>query len=399
MFQSFKQKVVKQNKVAGISVQIAPDGSMLYSYTLLEQLKGLIVVTAKGHHITDLSVVKSQISSDWPVVVQIDGKGFLHKPLEGNTVDKSKIVSSIIPNAKDEDFYLQQTEQYISIIRRKVLDDFLKTFTEILALPVSISFGPFALELLMGIISDFPTSIGPYQLKIIDQHIFNFTFTENKETFLIRVDDQDMASDELLSYAVALQFLVKGEAVCEAVDIVTQHASDWNEKLFFKKAGWGVMLFFLVLLLINFVLYTIYDSRYQTLQKQRYGAGNQFALQDNLQTQVQQKESFLQNAGWLAPSKISFEADRLAATVPASIKLTSLIINPVEEIIENEVKKQQFRNGDIVIEGSCTTPEALNTWIKVIDSFDWIDKVKLNNYLYDNRAHEAVFQLGLKVKK
>jgi Tfp pilus assembly protein PilN len=399
MFQAFKQKIVKQNIVAGISVHFAQDGALQYSYCLLEQEKGLIVIKAQEANIDDLDKIKTAIPPNYPLAIHIDGKGFLHKNIGGSKVERHKIVSAFIPNAKDEDFYLQQTTHYISIIRKNVLEKWLSDFSKQIEMPVAVSFGPFVLELILPLISSLSGTLAGYALSIIENHIVGFSVNVPAEDALVKVGDQELKSSQLLSYAVALQFLVRVEVCCEGIQEVEKTAADWTERLFFKKAGWAVMIFFLGLLLLNFVLYSIYDDKNKELQKQRYGSGNEYALQENLQKQVKQKEEFLQKAGWLSPSKMSYYADRLASAVPVSIKLTDMKLHPEEEVVENEIKKQVFRNGEIVITGTCSNPLALNSWIKLIDSYAWIESVNLNNYLYDNREHLANFKLDIKIKE
>lgn len=399
MFQAIKQKVVKQNKAVGISVRIAQDGSTTYSYCLLEQEKGLVNIKSQGSNIPNLDKIKSIIPQDCPVVLQIDGKGFLHKHLEGSKIENNKIVSSIIPNAKDEDFYLQNSQEYISIIRRNNLDEILNSIEKEIGIPVAVSFGPFALSIVLPLINSEIVNLDYYNLATKDNKIVSFSINENTNSSIINIGEQALQSNEILSYAVALQFLIGLDINCKNISKVEQQAGDWNEKLFFKKAGWAIMLFFLALLLINFILYSFYDNKNKELQQQRYGSGNQFSLQENLQKQVTQKEEFLQKAGWLSPSKMSYFADRLASQIPSSIKLTELKINPVEEIIENEIKKQIFKNRTVIIKGTCSNPSALNSWIKIIDDYEWIESAKLNNYLYDNREHQANFILDIKIKE
>src|SRR3546814_20230528 len=61
------------------------------------------------------------IGRDVPVAISINGKGIIHRMLPEDGVDENGL-KTVLPNAKAEDFYVQQTEwegaKWLSVARR-----------------------------------------------------------------------------------------------------------------------------------------------------------------------------------------------------------------------------------------------------------------------------------------
>jgi len=404
MLQNIKDKILKHEKIAGVAAKINTDSSVQYSYVLLAIEKGKIKLVAQAKNWLTIEELKAELLNDYPIVIQIDGKGFLHKKLEESIANDSKVVSKIIPNAKDDDFYLQQFSnkngQHVSIVRKNQLDELLHTFYKTIKIPLAISFGGFSIEIIIPFLESTlnQQNLGSYTIHSIDNEINTISVSTENELQKTKIEDDYISNNAVVAYAVGLQFLLKNGAYCTQIASINQENSDWQEKSLFKKAGMGMLVFFLVILLVNFALFTLWSDKNKTLQQARFGSGNYYSLIESVQNQLSKKESFLTKVAWNTPSKISFYADRLAATVPTSIKLTQMQIMPSEEVIENEIKKTIFQQNTILINGSCSNPTELNTWIKSMDEFNWIEQVKLNDYLFDSREHVANFKLYIKVK-
>lgn len=404
MLQNFKDKILKHDKIAGVAAKINTDSSVQYSYVLLTIEKGKIKLVYQAKHWLSVEELKLELPNDYPIVIQIDGKGLLHKKLDENIANDSKVVSKIIPNAKDDDFYLQQFSnkngQHVSIVRKNQLDELLQTFYKTIKIPLAISFGGFCNEIILPFLESTlnQQNLGSYTIHAVDNEINTIVVSTENELQKTKIDEDYISNNAVVAYAVGLQFLLKSGAYCTQIASLNQENSDWQEKTLFKKAGMGMLVFFLVILLINFALFTLWSDKNKTLQQDRFGSGNYYSLIESVQNQLSKKESFLTKVAWNSPSKVSFYADRLAATVPTSIKLTQMQIMPSEEVIEKEIKKTVFQQNTILINGSCNNPTELNTWIKSMDEFNWIEQVKLNDYLFDSREHIANFKLYIKVK-
>src|SRR5690606_27373475 len=72
-----------------------------------------------------LPALTSRIAGNVPVVLSFSGKGIIHRMLPANNVGSDGL-KTILPNAKAEDFYVQQTEwegvNWPSVVRRELVD-------------------------------------------------------------------------------------------------------------------------------------------------------------------------------------------------------------------------------------------------------------------------------------
>jgi hypothetical protein len=123
-----------------------------------------------------------------------------------------------------------------------------------------------------------------------------------------------------------------------------------------------------------------------------------FNEMEKLSKEVKEKEAFLSGAGWLQSSSACYYADRIAATVPPSVKLTELSINPLDEKKSKEEKKQLFSTGSILIKGDCSRPTELNEWLDQIKLIDKINKARLVNYFYDNKENKGSFSIEIETE-
>ena len=114
-----------------------------------------------------------------------------------------------------------------------------------------------------------------------------------------------------------------------------------------------------------------------------------------MKKEVGEKEKFFQNEGWMQSSQTSFYADRIAATVPESVLLSSLSVNPVDDKNSREKRKKLFHEGLIVLTGTCKRPIDLNGWIKRLKDFHWAKKVDVENYTYDSGDRMGKFRVEM----
>src|SRR3546814_17368441 len=87
------------------------------------------------------------IGRDVPVAISINGKGIIHRMLPEDGVDENGL-KTVLPNAKAEDFYVQQTEwegaTWLSVARREVVDKIVEQVEQLGVAVVCVALGPLA---------------------------------------------------------------------------------------------------------------------------------------------------------------------------------------------------------------------------------------------------------------
>ena len=186
----------------------------------------------------------------------------------------------IIPNARPEDFYTtQHHHQFVSIIRREAVDRTVAALSEKGLFVLSVSAGPFALNALAPILSDGISAfcIQGQQLTMIGQQISDITpVAENGEPEArYTVGEGDLAARYLLAYATALTHFVQtsGSLLQESGQQEFRH---WQ---IFTKTLPALLVFFLVVLLINTVVYL---DAFQTNQELVHQTSSSTAMLEKL---------------------------------------------------------------------------------------------------------------------
>jgi hypothetical protein len=141
-----------------------------------------------------------------------------------------------------------------------------------------------------------------------------------------------------------------------------------------------MLAFLFFLMIINFMLFSTFFSKKNTLSTQVNLVQSQLMQHDTLLKEVQQKKEFLLNAGLLDDSRLSFYADQIAIDLPTSITLTELNINPITKNVTPEGDILNATNKLIKMTGLCTQTTILNEWIKILEKKTWIKNTHLVNY-------------------
>jgi Tfp pilus assembly protein PilN len=152
-----------------------------------------------------------------------------------------------------------------------------------------------------------------------------------------------------------------------------------------------------LLLLINLILKFSIDAENKTLAQKEKSYKIMLARVDSLRNEVNEKKSFLTEAGWIESSKISFMADKIASTIPETIKLTEMSLYPKNDNLSVTQKKMVFDNHTVLVAGRCSKPTELNPWIKALKSFKWISNASVMNYIYDEKEKQGKFIVEVKI--
>jgi hypothetical protein len=410
MIAKVKEKITRIKKAAGVEITLLPNNRYRLSLVVLSVDKKAIVIEKKEQiESGNIEVLKTVLDKDISLYLVLNGRGILHKKISESGSDTNNLIQSVLPNAKPQDFYIQkiisEKSCLISIIRKEVADPILDIIENSGLDCTGFSLGGavvFSLKPLIAEATDKSELIwADHHLEtdaannVIDYKFLGKGILENK---FIQVDSERIEEDYLISYAAAFNMLINLEPLPAFVERVKQNKEEFFNKQLFKKMSWSVLVFFLVVLIVNFVLFADFSSKNNELVQKENKYSSMITELETLGKEVTEKESFLSDAGWLQPSSMTYYADRIAATVPSSVKLTDFSINPLDERKSKEAKKELFTTGMIVLKGDCVRPTELNEWLDKIKSIDKINKARLVNYSFDNKENKGSFSIEIETQ-
>ena len=95
-------------------------------------------------------------------------------------------------------------------------------------------------------------------------------------------------------------------------------------------------------------------------------------------------------------SKTSLYFDQIGLIVPNSILLSSMNYQPILKNIEAQ-KKIVLNSQTLFIKGSSSNSKNFSTWIKNLESFDWINSVDIVDYGIGKKTN-IMFELRIVLK-
>ncbi|MDF2456913.1 MAG: hypothetical protein K0R51_2906 [Cytophagaceae bacterium] len=406
MLDRLKQRLVSFDKVAGVEILLLQDGSMDIRLIVLAKVKNKIQVQQALEDLKSIDQLKAYITPDMPIALVINGRGILNKKVS-ESFDRSNSVQLFLPNAKPVDFYQQvyqaQPHCWVSIVRRNTALDIMNEFQQHELSVVSFSTGALGVLPILALIAEDvkegKVRFSEHTLTISNEQFIDYTFDFARSETKVFTIDEDKVSEQLLnSYSAALGCLL--QLTVSEFDIQEVHTSkeEFEYQKLFKLLAIGLGIFFTSILLLNFVLFSLFSQKNNELLLSESQSRGLLQKMGTLENEVKEKNSFLSEAGWLSSLKSSFYADRIAVTIPASVKLTELTVNPINDRKTKELRKTVFESGLVKIAGSSNRPTDLNEWIDKIKAIPSVKKARLLNYTYDQKERVGNFNVEIIVE-
>jgi len=101
-----------------------------------------------------------------------------------------------------------------------------------------------------------------------------------------------------------------------------------------------------------------------------------------LQEEEELKREFIQKLGLEVNPQFAVFSDEIGETVPQSIQLSKLIVNPLKKTIRKK-KLIEFKNEIIEIGGFCKSSQVCNEWVQELRNLSWIKKIELVEFKFN----------------
>lgn len=397
----------KGKEVVGLHVQLLPDG-LKYVYCQLKNERNAVEVISKGQF-DRINEIREMDFSKHPVYLSLDGAGIMHFRLKEEFNEKP--LDQVLPNAKLEDYYIQKItlhdEMWVSFLRQDVLNQILADLKELSVLPIQLNLGAF--ELNLSAISELENVV-QYDYSLFQN---NWRFENGKLSAVVKNEINVELNNSVVRIADGLQleslFLLPffnglahfGVAVSEMdhqPKQISENKKNFTQKRLFVIGGWAALIFCLILLLVNFLLFDYYNAKLNQVQGELSAKSVNLEKVNELEKEVAEKNVFFEKSGLITPELVAFKADRIAATVPKNILLNQIEINPRLKKKLKADESPSFLFGEILIMGESKNTIDLNNWVQELNAFDWITEVGIVDYESIKNRNAGEFMLKVIVK-
>ncbi len=377
------------------------------SYTLialeLTSAKDGIEVSRRFVDIT-LEELAQKNTKKIPVYFSIGGKGVIHKKVKAeDNVQDQELLSQVLPNASMKDFYLQQSkiegfESWVSVIRKDVLDGLIEKIEGLNLFGVELYLGPFAINNTISLLDKMTLSTTSHELIIENNNIIQLDSlgaVSNGEEY--NIEGEVISSHELISFGTAFNhFVPSAKIIPVSVDKVAQLKEEYLYKNKALIGGFSIVAFFFIVVMANLLIANSYEETHNSLQYQVNSKRQYLVELTKLEKELTTKEQFIQSSGVARASRLSFYTDQIGLSIPTTIQLNQLFINPLEKRI-NKAEDINFNYNSIKITGTVSRSIELNNWIKSLKEYKWVNEIIIVSFIQDNLKTVGEFELELTI--
>ncbi len=406
--------IFKSTRAAGIEVVFLPEGGFSINIALIKVSRGNLSIEKTISGIEDINEIKTHISSDTPLCLVFNGKGIIHKNVEITEKDIDKtLVRKVIPNANIKDFHLQAQPRvighgFVSIIRKAIADDIISKLKSNGYFIVSVQLGAFSLMPIASLIDEELKDKTSFELKIVghnitinnnsvEEYLFDKTSASVKKE--INIDGKPISTDVLIALSAALGYLqptIK-TAVADVAEVAIDQ-EEFQQKKIFTTVGWSALVFFMIVLLVNYMLL----DNYSKMAADKEAEATQYAgiekEKEKLEAEMNEKKVFIESMGVAESSNTSYYSDRLVTSVPHDIDLTKMVIHPLAKKIKKD-ERIEFNNNVIIVEGECSKSKDLDDWVQSMKKeYNWVKQITVVGYSQNNSQEKGAFQLSINLK-
>ncbi len=223
--------------------------------------------------------------------------------------------------------------------------------------------------------------------------------SNSSEKVSYTIGDESVSSSSLSAFAIAFQEFLPGYAGHSLSDERFKNfKEEYAQKRQFKTFGFASLILVFMVLLVNFYFFNDLRDTFNANEEKLGVSETQLSKLRSIQDEVKLKKNFMEQSGWLKPSKNSFHADRIGASVPPSISLTTIEINPRDSKRSKKEKEDIFGSDLISIEGLCKSSYTMNEWINGLKLLEWVDNAEVIEYVRVPGKTKATFTIEVKIK-
>ena len=364
------------NKLISISINLSSE---------FPELEGGSFVLSNGdvNFESDINDFKKEEILKFPVVLTIEGKGVLHKFTETSS-DKIKL-RNIIPNIKEEDFYINYTPNangtWVSIVRKDVVSKILEDKGVSIDNIVDLYLGPTAIQWLTEMSNELPSFVGGSELTYQNNQLQSIRKSSEGHLKNRLIFGADLEFNKHLSFIGALVSFSKKNSFHKN-EFWTKNTSTLKDKKTFQNTLKLTLAILLLVFMGNMVFNQVLNGTYN--EKAALALKNTDLVNQSVALQEEEdlRKEFIEKLGLEVNPQFAVFSDEIGETVPQSIQLSRLIVNPLKKAIRKK-KLIEFKKEIIEIGGFCKSSQVCNEWVQELRTLNWVKKIELVEFKFN----------------
>jgi hypothetical protein len=397
------QQYYRIDQCTGISISLMAEGSMLIDACSVVRQKNKLNFHKKLAGMTSMEYLKRHVDDNFPVALNLTGKGVLHKQIGKVPEITEDNFNKILPNTSLNDFYIQNfisgEHSFVSVIRKAEVNRITDQLTALGYQVLQLSLGPYLLQHILPQLNIYEADFvvnGHAVLRNEDSEWTGYQYKEQeKAAFPLKVDTEPLAEGLIIPYAAAFQLLLASDM--EPVQAgVTGIMASYQKVISEKKlrlAFFFILGVFFISLLLNFIIFSWLTADNNELAVRTSLSAKSSDEAQRFNASITRQESFLAVLGGENNIRKSIIIDQLAVMLPPEVAWTEMNLNPVDLQGSRLQKSPAFRDGTIRINGNCLRIVPVNEWIARVKTLPWVKEVQLESFLFNSELATGQFTI------
>ena len=269
-----------------------------------------------------------------------------------------------------------------TIARKEYIDSLLVELEKYNIHPFQITLGLSGINSITPYIVEEEIRLAKYVLQLNDSSMVTISRYEGPvEPIEYMINGLSISNRYLLGFAQILEYIGKKESIGNLNALNDQFNSSFKNKRLFQMVGRGSLVFFIGMLVINFLFYNHYFEKVDNLNSELLANGSKKEQLLQLHATVQKKQERVELYTLVSGSKATLYLDRFAQKVPGSVTLEQLNFQPLEKTVQKN-KPIELNHGVLSVSGVSRDVNAFSEWITDLETFDWIQNVETSDYDY-----------------
>jgi hypothetical protein len=381
-----KEKIIAYlkygNRFCGIEHTQKGGKDILYGSVLKRKNKQLDLETS--FETESIDGLKSLIPRGRAINLVINNSSVLTKRVISRGKEVQKIVYEAFPNIKIEDFYFQAilTGKYsfVSICRKSYVDDLLNKYQVKGLLVIDFTLGNLICSTLVEFLDLPKVESSNAVISLENKTITDITFDGLSSTSNYTLNGLDIKNNELLSFAGALNLLLKDQTLQSSFsDLKKELNIAFNQKQFASQFPKIVLSTLFIILLINFLFFNHYYNEVNTLRETALVVETSKEKLLLLNEKVEKTEKMVNDVLKSSSSKSSFYVNDIVKELPDHILLKEFNYQPLLKRIK-EGKPIDNQKNVILISGQTNKQALFSQWISKLENKSWISSIDIFSF-------------------
>lgn len=386
-------KILKNNKLQVIGIFENSDDLKFVVLTLKKAKNKLMLLNKSSYNSYD--ALEKDVSKSIATLLCYNGKKVLNKRVDISNDADLNWKKNIDLNQIYHTTFNTDKNNFISFCRRESIDFWCQKMTVSKIQIIDIYIGSFISSLLSKTIDTELLISDKLKLIFQDTKLIDFNKLESDKNINYSVGDTQLSNIELPLYSAALSYFTENS------DIEKSSFDNLiEEEIIYKKAfevlGISTLIFFFISLLISYFSIQYLLTKNTELNVENLYSNKTYQQILSLEEQIKEKEDIVNKSGFLSNNYLSFYSFEILNSIPNTIALNELYINPLLEEIKDG-KTVEFTPYQIITKGITNDENEFNLWIKKLKEKDWIKKFEIKSIKRDKK-NSTMFEIIVTIK-